>query len=191
MKTQIANSLLLIALGFLLGFLLFNKNDKQLSTGKVETEVIGQSIDTVYLQREPEVRIVTKMVPKPYYVEKTVTLNGNINGAQNLTQDKKNYRDTIAVSTGYSLFYDARVTGSLDSISLGYIDARPVTIIRETVTTQVTKYPRGLYAGASSDISVGLLYHKDKHIFSVDANLLNPNYRDLSKYRISYYRRLF
>jgi hypothetical protein len=186
MKLKIANSLILIAIGLLIGMLIFKK-DKDITESSVER--IRQTVDTVYIEREPEVVVITKKVPLPYKVVELVTIHDSVKAPLNATNFKKNYRDTLEVSPKFKLTYDLVTLGDLESISLGYVDERPSIVIREK--TVIDKVPKGLYIGISSNLSTGLLYQANKNMVGLSIDLKNPNLREPSKYHISYYRKLF
>ena len=88
---------------------------------------------------------------------------------------KRTYSDTVSLDVGLSVLYLAHVTGSLDNISLGYIDSRPekIRIIETTNTITETRTidPNGFYLGANlhtlSGVGINGNYLHKRHLGSV------------------------
>jgi hypothetical protein len=182
MKKEISKILVSIAFGFLLCFSIIGEKTR------VETKILkGVEVlktDTVYVPKPyPIIKEKIVYVKTPY---KTVKLD-----TVYLVSSKNYYRDTLEVEKGFKLTYFASTIGTLDSLTLGYIDSRPDRLIKETVIKQ----PRGLYIGATSnlnlDTSVGLLLLKNKNIIGASVKLNQDNFSSPTKYNVSYYRRLF
>jgi hypothetical protein len=186
MKKKIANSLCLIAIGFIIALLVL---DKPKEVTEKSVEVIRQTVDTVYIEREPEVIRITKTVPLPYKVYQYVGINDTIQLPLSAAKYKKNYKDTLEVSPQFKLTYDLVTTGDLDSIYLGYIDTRATMMLMQKST--VVKPNRGLYVGVSTDVTAGLLYQFNRNVIALDTRLGKGNIKDPSNYRLSYYRKLF
>lgn len=144
------------------------------------TSVVTTKTDTVYVERELIKTVYAKA--KKY---KSIPLRRDT-----CFSTRSHYSDTVVIEDNLSVHYDASLIGSLDTISLGVIDKRPLTIIRDsiTVTNTITKYPSGLFLGGqvgTQGIKLGGQYVKDKHSIGIDVNPFKPT--DVSatyKYRL-------
>jgi hypothetical protein len=184
MKLKIGSYLLCIALGFLVAMLLV-KPKEQLKILKGESTTV---IDTVYVPKikpiivKQEVRVI-----KPY---KEIILDTVF-----LVKSRNYYKDTVEVEKDFKITYHALTTGTLDSLTIGYVDSRATMIIREATSTTIVKEPKGLYIGATSDLSfntsAGVLLLKDKNIIGASVKLNQVNFSNPTKYNVSYYRKLF
>jgi hypothetical protein len=183
MKLKIGSYLLLVAVGFLL--CLFIMEPKTIKETKILKGVVT-TIDTVYVKTPPKIKIQEVIVKIPYKTTKIDTV---------YVTSRNYYRDTVKVEEGLQLTYHALTTGTLDSLTLGYVDSRPTRIIREATTTTIVKESKGLYIGATSDLELnataGVLLLKDKNIIGASVKLNQVNFSNPTKYNVSYYRKLF
>lgn len=185
-KRKIANYLIAVAVGFLAALVIISPDDKvQILKGD---RVLSVVTDTVYIPK-PYPIVYTKEVEVkvPYEVTKLDTVY--------MVNTTSRYRDTVEVEKDYQLTYDAKVTGKLDKITLGYVDNRPTQVIKETTTETIVKQPKGLYIGGTTSLdlttSVGAQYVNNRNIIGLSVNINSQPLTNPTKYNITYYRRLF
>jgi hypothetical protein len=184
MKLKVGSYLLLVAVGFLL--CLFIIEPKTVKETKILKGDAITTIDTIYVKSSPKIKIKEVVVKIPYKTTKIDTV---------YVTSRNYYKDTIEVEKDFKITYSASTTGTLDSLTLGYVDSRAKIIVREATTTTIVKESKGLYIGGTSDIalnsSVGVLLMKEKNIIGASVKLNQVNFSSPTKYNVSYYRKLF
>lgn len=189
LKARVISYLVAILAGIVIaaGYLSY-KSEVKIIRGP---EVVRITLDTIFVEQPPRILTKTITVKEPYALTKIDTV---------YKVDKiAYYKDTVVIEEGLTLNYRAKVLGRLDSISLGYVDTRPIkTVIKtETVTETVTVKvpPRGLYVGLTSDVnlstSANVTYLGGKNMMGVGVKLNDVPYGNPSKYSVTYSRRLF
>ena len=182
LKKLLLNKYTFLILVFVLGIGIgCSKRDKPstITPTKPEKEIVY--VDSiVYVPKPYPVYIEKKVeVPVPYYVEVD---------KENETIVRRRYRDVVQMDDSLSVSYDAYVTGSLDSLSLGVKDTRPEKIIYRTKEIQVKSSQRGIYVGGSvgpRSLAPSVVYQSEKNLFGVGYDIVNQNAQ------ISYHRKLF
>jgi hypothetical protein len=168
--------ILVLLLGIGIGFT--NRPTQPINTQQSKIEYVDS---VVYVPKPyPVVVYKTKTIPVPYEV--TVVTKDN----ETLT--KRKYKDVIHYGDSLSVSYDAYVTGTLDSLSLGVIDSRPDKVVYKTQEIQISKPNNGFYIGATvtpTALIPGVQFHAEKNIIGVGFNVA-------TKFpQLSYHRRLF
>lgn len=111
------------------------------------------NFDTVLIEKE-----------KPIYVERVVEKPTIV--YQDSTTGIKTYVDTTFIEDSFYFWYNAKVQGQLNTISLSYFDNRPDKVITKTVDRTVTEkhfiQPKKLFIGSDlntkGELTPGLMY---------------------------------
>ena len=139
----------LTILGFILGVLCqkgCTSEKRGVSVPILKTTIVT---DTIFVPKETIKYVtITKPTLRIVYKDRLIPV---LQPDSTPTLSVRNYADTILIVKGLQAYYNADVSGVLNTIQLGIKDTRPEQIIERVITNELTKIEYksnvGLYAG--------------------------------------------
>lgn len=162
------------------------------SDGKsVEVHLVTK-LDTIYKDRFIT-NTVYVPVPNPTHID-TIYIEGTSEVAT-IPAIKRVYKDTTEILKDVKVGYTAKVTGTLDDMSLSIMDTRPEKIVERTTTITEIVYPKGLYLGIQGNLGLtelapSIQYLNNKNIYGIKYNVANPNGQGIQNIGVTYARRI-
>lgn len=189
MNNLLINKYTFAILAFIIGLGLgYCTRDSAHNPNGTSTVTKTERIDSIVYEPKPypvyKTKTFTKLVP--YYVDTT-------GPAELAWCNKKKYADSTQLDSGLVVYYNATVTGTLDSLSVKSKNTSRTKVIYRTTTLTKTdsiklkpyKFFGGLFI-QSNAIGPSVQYIQDRHSFGAQYNLIKSS-PTTEKVRLTYH----